>query len=138
GSLTLSAGAHFNTASNFSNTGSLTLGAGSRLAVTGNFTQTAAGTLNVQIGGTPASGLFGVLAATGAAHLAGILGLTLVNGFVPANGNAFPILTFASSQGTFASIKRGSSGAEQSLSVTVAPTNVTVTSVAAAADLRVV
>ena len=57
------------------NSGSLTVGAGSTLTVAGNFTQTSAGTLNVQIGGTPASGQFGQVAVTGTAALAGTFNL---------------------------------------------------------------
>ena len=76
-------------------------GAGATLNVAGGYTQTSTGTLNIQIGGTPASGLFGQIVATGTATLAGAFNLSLVNGFVPTSGEAFPVMSFASSSGTF-------------------------------------
>ena len=68
GGFSLTNGADFTTAGDFTNgDGTLTVGvgaaAGSTLTVAGNFTQTSAGALNVQIGGTPASGQFGQVAS---------------------------------------------------------------------------
>jgi RHS repeat-associated protein len=83
------------------NRGSLTLGAGATLTTAGNYQQTADGTLNIQIGGTPASGQFGRLSVTGAAQLAGALNVSLVGGFGPTSGQDFKVLSFASSTGSF-------------------------------------
>ena len=94
GSLSVSNGAAFTTAGNLSSSGSLTVGAGSTLAVGGGFVQTSTGTLAEQIGGTPASGLFGQVAVTGTATLGGRLGISLVNGFGPSPGQHFPVITY--------------------------------------------
>jgi uncharacterized repeat protein (TIGR01451 family) len=108
GSFSLSNGATFTTAGSFSNGGSLTLGAGSTLSVSGGFTQTSTGTLIEQVGGSPASGLFGRLAATTSVTLAGTFSLALGNGFTASVGQDFPALTFASATGTFATVNLGS------------------------------
>ena len=87
------------TAGDFTNSGSLTVGAGSTLTVGGSFTQAAAGSLAVQIGGTPASGQFGQVAVTGSATLGGTFNVSLVNGFNPTLGQDYPVLSFASVTG---------------------------------------
>ncbi|MGO9114375.1 MAG: beta strand repeat-containing protein, partial [Thermoguttaceae bacterium] len=138
GSFTLDNGANFSTTGNFTNSGSLTVGAGSTLSVTGNETETSAGTLNVQIGGTPASGQFGHVAATGIATLAGTFSLALVNGFAASVGQDFKAMTFASASGTFSTVNLGSSFTEAinptslDLNSTVAnPTDLSLSNVAA-------
>jgi hypothetical protein len=85
-----------------SNSGSLTVGGA--LTVQGDYTQGATGTLNVQIGGTPASGPFGQLAVQGTANLAGTFNASLVNGFIPTHGQDFKVMTFASASGTFGKV----------------------------------
>ncbi len=69
----------------------------------GNYTQTAAGALNVELGGTTAGVNYDQfrVGGTGAAVLAGTLNVSLVNGFVPAAGNTFTVMTYASRSGTF-------------------------------------
>ncbi len=101
GSLALTNGATFATAGDFTNSGSLTVGAGSTLTVNGSFTQAATGTLNFQLGGTPASGQFGQLAVANTAALAGAFNLALVNGFGPSAGQDFPVLTYQHATGSF-------------------------------------
>ena len=66
----------------------------------GNYTQTAGGTLNVQVGGAPASGLFGQINATAAATLAGTFNLGLVNGFLATNGQARALFESESAAGS--------------------------------------
>jgi hypothetical protein len=100
GSLSLLGGNKLTTAGPLTNSGTITLGPGDTLSVTGAYTQTAGG-LRVQIGGTPASGQFGKLAASGAANLAGTLTVSLVNGFTPGVNQSFPVVTFASRNGDF-------------------------------------
>ncbi len=102
GALSVSGGAGFTAAGNFVNSGTLTVGAGSVFTVSGNFTQASDGTLNDQISGTPASGLFGQVAVTKAATLAGDFDLSLANGFRPSAGQQFAVMTFASTTGSFA------------------------------------
>ena len=72
------------------------------LNVTGNYTQSATGSLSVEIGGLTAGTQYDRLAMTGVASLSGTLNGTLVNGFVPFDGDSFVIMTFASSTGAFA------------------------------------
>jgi hypothetical protein len=57
------------------------------ITINGTYTQT--GTLNEEIGGTPGSGIFDVTNISGTASLAGILDLSLVNGFLPGNNTAY-------------------------------------------------
>jgi hypothetical protein len=67
------------------------------LTIDGQFQQNAAGTLNVELGGT-AVGQYDRLAIVGGlngAILDGTLDVSLVNGFVPAVGNTFDVLTAA-------------------------------------------
>jgi hypothetical protein len=82
------------------NAGTITANAGSQVKINGAYTQTSAGVLNIQIAGTSIS-QYGVLNITGAATLAGTLNVSLANGFVPAVGNSFPVITYASHTGTF-------------------------------------
>ncbi|HVA50299.1 MAG TPA: DUF4214 domain-containing protein [Pirellulales bacterium] len=102
GTLALTNGASLNTAGDFANSGSLTLGGA--LAVGGNFTQTSAGTLDVQIGGSPTSGNFGQVAVTGSATLAGNFNVSLVNSFTPVAGQDYPVLKYTSATGSFATV----------------------------------
>ncbi len=92
------------TAGDVTSSGDLTLGAGGTLTVAGNFTLTSGGTLDEQIGGDPASGLFGQADIGGSAALAGNFNLDLVNGYTPAAGQDYPVLTYASASGSFAAI----------------------------------
>ena len=61
------------------------------------------GTVAIDIGGT-ATSLFGRMTISGAATLDGMLNLALVNGFSPALGNSFQVMTFDSRTGQFATI----------------------------------
>jgi YD repeat-containing protein len=101
GSFALTGGADFTTAGDFTNSGSVTAGAGSTLTVAGNYTQTPTGTLDVQVGGTPASGQFGQVAVSGTATLACAFGVALVNDFSPVVGQVFGVMSFANAADTF-------------------------------------
>jgi len=72
------------------------------LSITGGYTQTPAGVLNIEIGGVTAGTQFDQLQIGGSATLNGTLNVSLINSFVPATGNTFPILTYASRTGDFA------------------------------------
>jgi len=102
GSFTLANGV-VTTAGDFTNSGSLILGPGG-MNVAGNFTQTSTGTLNEQVAGTPASGLYGQVAVTGTGTLAGTFQLTPINGFTGAVGQDFKVMTFASATGSFSTV----------------------------------
>jgi hypothetical protein len=87
---------------NITNNGTITIGAGDTVAANGTFTQTSSGTLDIQLGGPPASGLHGSLSSTGAANLAGTLEAALVSGYSPAVNDGFNAVTYPSVAGTFA------------------------------------
>jgi hypothetical protein len=82
------------------NVGTVEIGAGSIFRVEGDFTQASVGSLLVQVGGTAANAS-GQMQVTGAVTLAGALQVTLVNGFTPAAGDQFTLITDASQSGTF-------------------------------------
>ena len=131
GGFAVTNGAHFTTASDFSNSGSLTVGAGSTLTVSGAFTQTSDGIYHEQIGGTVASNLFGTTIITGAANLAGTFDLALVNQYTPIAGSSYPVVSFASHSGNFSNF----TGLPSGLSQTISATGLTLSVPYAAADL---
>jgi hypothetical protein len=84
------------------NFGSVSPGNGAGLiAIDGDFTQTSSGTLIVDLGGLNAGVDADLLAITGSADLSGLLDILLVDGFIPAPGNIFTILTYADYTGAF-------------------------------------
>ncbi len=88
----------------FSNAGSVDPGASPGiLTVTGDYPQTSSGALNIEIGGTTVGTDYDqlIISGSGTATLAGDLNVSLINGFVPALGNTFQILTYASQSGAF-------------------------------------
>jgi hypothetical protein len=97
-------------------------GTAGTLTVVGNYTQTSAGILTVQVGGTDAGDTFDQLNITGQTTLAGTLTVNLIHGFVPQKGETFPVLTFASETGSFATVNGNGSG---DFTVRVDPTDVT-------------
>ncbi len=133
GGLGLTGGAALSTDGAFSNSGSLTLGAGSALDVGGGFAQTSAGSLALQIGGTPSSGEYGQVAVTGSAALGGDLNVAFVNGFTPTFGDDYPVLAFASATGSFATVAGLSSG----MTATQTATALDLDSAAVGADLAI-
>jgi hypothetical protein len=78
-------------------------GAGStgQLTINGNYTQTAAAALDVELGGTAPAAIDEV-AVSGTASLAGQLDVAMIGNFLPALGNTFPIMTFGTRSGNFA------------------------------------
>jgi len=71
------------------------------LKITGTYTQLSTGTLNVAIGGLTAGTQYSKLTVSGVASLSGTLTVNLINGFVPAVGKTFTILSAKSISGTF-------------------------------------
>ncbi len=135
GSLSLLAGAGLTTPGPLSNSGSLTLGPGSTLTVAGDFTQGSSGSLQFQIGGTPASGGFGQVSVTGSAALAGTIDDALVGKFGPAAGTTYQVMTFASQTGQFATVDSPQFHGGAFLQVQTNPGNVTLSTSTAVADL---
>ncbi len=76
-------------------------GAVGTLTVNGGYVQSASGSLNVGLAGP---GLFDVLAVAGAASLGGTLHVGVLGGYVPGAGTAFPVLSYASEIGAFATV----------------------------------
>jgi RHS repeat-associated protein len=132
GSFSVTSGANFTTIGDFTNNGSLTVGAGSTFTVKGKYTQSSTAALNVQIGGTPASGQFGQVVVQDAANLAGNFVLNLVNNYGPSSGQNYVVVTFANVSGAFANFSGLAPFFTQSLgSTTLTLTDAAVT----AADL---
>src|SRR5580700_5526470 len=67
----------------------------------GNYNQGASASYDVKLGGTTAGTQFDQTNMSGAGTLAGTLNVSLINGFVPASGNSFMIMTMASRSGQF-------------------------------------
>jgi hypothetical protein len=132
GSLTLLDGADFATPGNLNNSGTLTVGPGSTLTVNGNETEAAAGTLAIQIGGTPSSGQFGRVAVTGTATLAGAFMLDTVDGFTASPGQDFHVMTFSGAGGSFSTVL----GFGSTFSDALNPTTFDVDAFQSAADLQ--
>jgi hypothetical protein len=101
GHFTVGAGYNFTVQGTFLNAGVLEIGG--TVSIQGNYTQTAGAALDIDIGG-PST--YGTLTVSGTATLAGILNVALVNGFMPAPGESFTILTFGARSGDF-SAKNG-------------------------------
>jgi hypothetical protein len=80
------------------------------LTVDGNYNQESGGTLAIEIGGTQAEVDYDVLNVLGNASLAGILDVSLINGFTPSGGNTFKVLT-AGGELTDAGLTLGGSAA---------------------------
>lgn len=110
GSWSLLGGRDFATAGALTNAGRITLGAGSTLLVNGNAAQAAQGTLAVQLGGAPESGLFGQLTSAAPAVLDGVFEVSLSGGFGPAAGQNFQVMSFPSYSGAFSAYAGLTSG----------------------------
>ncbi len=74
------------------------------MTVGGAFLQTSTGTLDVQLGGGPSTGNFGLVNVSGAAALAGTLKTDIVNSYSPATTDSFTPIEFASESGSFANL----------------------------------
>lgn len=77
-----------------------------------SYTQNPNGVLAIKIGGHTAGTQLDQLAIinNGAGALNGTLAVSFINGFVPALGDSFPVVTFGSSSGAFAAVTGNRSG----------------------------
>ncbi len=75
-----------------------------KITVTGDYTQTSAGSLEIEIGGTTAETAYDVFVVNGSSSLAGTLDVLLLDGFIPAVGDQFEVLQFASVSGDFETV----------------------------------
>jgi hypothetical protein len=105
GAAVRAAGATVNASLTNAGAPSVGLGAAGALTVNGDYSQTSTGSLNVVIGGLTAKSQYSQLQVSGQATLAGTVNVTFVNGFTPAPGNAFALLTCGSRSGTFATVR---------------------------------
>ena len=78
-----------------------TIDSAGTLTIQGNYTQGAGGSLNIALGGLGAGVGYDQLAVTGTASLGGTINISTINGYVPAVGTSFQVLTFASKTGDF-------------------------------------
>ncbi len=83
------------------------------LTVTGNYIQEAMGTLEVELGGLTPGTEYDVLSVGGTATLAGTLDVSLIDGFIPGDGDMFDIISYGARVGAFATVNLpcGPSGA---------------------------
>lgn len=91
------------------------------------YTQNATGSLNVSIGGLTAGTQYSQLAMGNGASLNGTLNIKLINGFVPAIGSTFTILTGSVVTGTFSTVKGLSINSSEHFMIAYNATNVTLT-----------
>jgi len=89
------------------NSGALFDPIGSLAIHNGNYTQSVSGTLQIDIGGLTANTQHDVFGVAGSASLNGRLILRPSNGFLPASGDVFRVMTYASHSGEFAQVERG-------------------------------
>ena len=99
GTFRLSGGKDFTTTASLDNSGVLRTGPGSTLTVSGPFTNS--GTYRTDIAGTPASGQYGFVTASGAATLGGTFVVITADAFTPVFGDAYDVVRYASRNGTF-------------------------------------
>jgi hypothetical protein len=137
GSLSLLDGQSFTTPGGFTNSKALTIGAGSTLNVAGSFAQTSTGALNVTIAGSPASGQFGRIVATGTATLAGALNVTVPGSFSPNVGDRYRVISDAGQTGSFGKTVGLILPGGKMFRADYNPTNFTLTTVAAAKPVDV-
>ena len=102
-----------------------------KLTVIGSYTQNSTGTLNISIAGS-AAGTYGQVAVSNGVSLGGTLSIKLVNGFVPAIGDTFSIVTGSAVTGQFAAVKGLSINSGEHFEIAYTPTAVTLTVVSGA------
>ena len=86
------------------NSGTLSVGPANTVTVGGAFLQTSMGTLDVQLGGEPSTGNFGLVNISGSAALAGTLKADVVDSYALATTDTFTPIEFASESGSFANL----------------------------------
>ena len=133
GGVTIQAGKVFGKgtiASTVASSGSVTAGDSATKAgklSLSTYTQNSGGSLNVQIGGLTVGTQYSQLAVANGVSLKGTLNIKVVNGFVPAMGNTFIILTGSALSGKFAHLNGLTIPTGGHFTVAYNPTNVTLT-----------
>ena len=108
------------------NRGTIAARAGSTVSFGGDLPQEAGAAVTVEIAGS-ATSQFGQITVVGAATLAGTLNVQLSSGNEPLVGDTFPILTYASHTGTFATINGLNLPNNRAFSVVYGATSLTLT-----------
>ncbi len=107
------------------------------LTINGAYSQLSSASLNIALGGTSPGGQYDQLIVSGAASLGGTLDVATINGFQPALGDAFQVLTFGSYVGNFADYNGMVLGHRLILSPAFDSTNLTLTVQSAATTTTV-
>lgn len=89
---------------NMTNTGIFSPGNNLGIFNSNNYDNGSSGTLNIEIGGIHAGTDYDVMAMSDNVTLDGTLNINFVNGFTPAVGNTFNILTYNARTGTFPTV----------------------------------
>jgi hypothetical protein len=74
------------------------------ITVSGDLTESATGALEFTLSGSPPGPYYGHVNVTGQATLSGALNISYANGFVPASGDVFPLVTCGSNSGSIATV----------------------------------
>jgi hypothetical protein len=104
-------------------------GSAGALTISGDYSQDNTATLHVQVGGPNAISDYDQLEVTGAAALDGTLMVSGLNGYVPANGETFTILTASSVSGQFDRLTTGGGQCDMAYAVSYGATSVTLTAI---------
>jgi len=108
-------------------TGLLTIAASASPVIAGNYTQGASSTLQAEIGGLNAGSLHDAVHVDGQATLGGTLELTLINGFVPLDGDIVTLVTAGNLIGVFANVNATNLPADTTMQVLYSGTSVVAT-----------
>ena len=94
-------------AASHTNSGVIQIAASQTLFIAGDLTQTAAGRVSTTLTSDVAGQHFGTLAVAGMALLDGTLQVNLAGGFMPGSGDSFPVVTYGSRMGEYATVDGG-------------------------------
>jgi hypothetical protein len=75
-----------------------------KITVNGNYIQGTGGVLNMEIGGTTPGTAYDQLVVSGGAALDGTLNITAINGFTPAKGDIYTLVSATSFSGQFSTV----------------------------------
>ncbi len=111
-----------------SNSGQISPGASPGiLTISGSYTQTSTGSINLEVGGATPGSQHDRLVVTGAATLNGTVNVQLINGYQPAQGSSFQVMSFGSRSGSFASYNGMSIHEDLRLTGSLSSTSLTLT-----------
>jgi hypothetical protein len=96
-----------------------------KLTVSGTYTQSSTGVLDVAIGGNTLGTQYSQLAVSHGVSLNGTLNIKLINGFVPAIGSTFTVLTGSAVTGQFAKVNGSSINSSEHFQTNYMATGVT-------------